>query len=54
VRGEVSAFNTKAQLRMIKVTDVRRGVRVYATNPWTHKTVSYTVKASGKKVVVRS
>jgi hypothetical protein len=52
VRREVSTFNTKAQLKIIKVKDVRRGVRVYATNPWTHKTVSYTVKASGKKVVV--
>ncbi|GGQ72647.1 hypothetical protein [Couchioplanes azureus] len=54
VRREVSAFNTKAQLKMIKVKDVRRGVRVYATNPWTHRTVAYTVTASGKKVVVRS
>ncbi len=54
VRHEVSTFNTKAQLKMIRVKDVRRGVRVYATNPWTHKTVSYTVTASGKKVVVRS
>lgn len=54
VRRAVSTFNTKAQLKMIKVKDVRRGVRVYATNPWTHKTVSYMVIASGKKVIVRS
>ncbi|OJF12117.1 hypothetical protein [Couchioplanes caeruleus] len=54
VRREVSAFHTKARLKMIKVTDVRRGVRVFATNPWTRKTVSCTVTASGKKVVVRS
>jgi hypothetical protein len=54
VRGEASAFNTKAQLKMMKVKDVRGGVRVYATNPWTHKTVSYSITASGKRVVVRS
>jgi hypothetical protein len=54
VRHEVSSFNAKAQMKMIKVTDVRRGVRVYATNPWTHKTASYTVTASGKKIIVRS
>ncbi|MEV8509287.1 hypothetical protein AB0368_31245 [Actinoplanes sp. NPDC051475] len=54
VRRVGSMFNTKAQLKMIKVKDVRGGVRVYATNPWTHKTVSYAVTASGKKVVVRS
>jgi hypothetical protein len=53
VRQEVSTFNTKAQLKMIKVKNIDRGVRVYATNPWTHKTFSYTIKASGKKVVVR-
>ena len=53
VRAEVSSFNTKAEMKMIKVKDVRRGVRVSATNPWTKKTVSYTVTASGKKVLVR-
>jgi hypothetical protein len=54
VRHEVSTFNAKAQLKMIKVKNVRRGVRVYATNPWTKKTVAYTIKASGRKVVVQS
>jgi len=52
VRREVSTFNTKVQLKMIKVKNIHRGVRVYATNPWTHQTFSYTIKASGKKVVV--
>jgi hypothetical protein len=53
VRAEVSSFNTQAEMKMIKVKDVRRGVRVSATNPWTKKTVSYTITASGKKVIVR-
>ncbi|OJF10560.1 hypothetical protein [Couchioplanes caeruleus] len=46
--------NNRAGLKMIKVKDISRGVRVYATNPWTHETVSYTVKASGRKAVVKS
>jgi hypothetical protein len=54
VRAEVSSFNTMTETKMIKVKDVRRGVRVSATNPWTKKTVSYTITASGKKVVVRN
>ena len=52
VRQQVSTFNTNAQMKMIKAKDVQRGVRVYATNPWTKKTVSYTITASGKKVIV--
>jgi hypothetical protein len=52
VRHDVAASNSADHLKMIKTKDIRAGVRVYATNPWTHKTVSYTVKASGKKVVV--
>ncbi|MFI7596652.1 hypothetical protein [Actinoplanes sp. NPDC049681] len=52
VRRVGSMFNTKAQLKMINVKDVRRGVRVSATNPWTHETVSYVITASGKKAAV--
>ncbi len=54
VRRDATRFNTKLQLKIVKVKDISRGVRVYATNPWTHETVSYTVKASRKKVVVAS
>jgi hypothetical protein len=52
VRKDAAAVNKTAGVAMVKVTNVAGGVRVFATNPWTHKTVAYTVKASGKKVVV--
>ncbi|GGN98077.1 hypothetical protein GCM10010112_90840 [Actinoplanes lobatus] len=53
VRQEAAVWNSYASTRMIKAKDIRGGIRVHATNPWTHKTVSYTVKASGKKITVR-
>lgn len=53
VRKDATEFNTAVEVKMVKVADVRGGARVYATNPWTHKTVSYTIKASGRKVTVR-
>ncbi|WP_412745243.1 hypothetical protein [Krasilnikovia sp. MM14-A1004] len=52
IKHEAKVNNTKLQVKVVKVKNVSRGVKVYATNPWTHKTVSYTVKASGRKVVV--
>jgi hypothetical protein len=52
VRRDVAKASTHQ--KMIKLKDIHGGVRVYATNPWTHQTVSYTVKASGKNVVVKS
>jgi hypothetical protein len=53
VRRQATTFNAGARVKMVKVADVRGGVRVSATNPWTAKTVDYTVKASGRKVTVR-
>ncbi|GAB1642343.1 hypothetical protein [Krasilnikovia sp. MM14-A1259] len=52
VRAEVKADNKIMGMKMIKVKNVSHGVRLSATNPWTHKSISYTVKASGRKVVV--
>ena len=53
VRHDESKFNNAAQVNMVKAKDLTGGARVYATNPWTRQTVSYTVRASGRKVVVR-
>ncbi|RZU49573.1 hypothetical protein EV385_1326 [Krasilnikovia cinnamomea] len=53
IKHDAKVFNTKLQVKLVKVKNIRRGVKVYAKNPWTHKTVSYTVKAFGRKVVVR-
>ena len=53
VKREVSSANRDVRFALVKVKDVRGGVKVGATNPWTGKTVAYTVKASGKKVVLK-
>ncbi|GIF38266.1 hypothetical protein [Actinoplanes xinjiangensis] len=54
VRREAAETNASTGgVAVVKVKDVTAGVRVSATNPWTKKTVAYTVKASGKKVVVK-
>ncbi len=52
VKARVSAANAALEVAMVKAKNVTGGLRVSATNPWTKKTVAYTVKASGKKVVV--
>lgn len=52
-RGAASA-DKAAGVAMVRVTDIPGGVRVSAANPWTRKTVAYTVKASGRKVVVKA
>ncbi|GAB1691178.1 hypothetical protein [Krasilnikovia sp. M28-CT-15] len=52
VRQEASDFNRMIGTKMVRVTTMDRGARVYAKNPWTHKTTSFTVKASGKKIAV--
>jgi hypothetical protein len=52
-RNDAADLNSAVQIAMVKVSNVRGGVRVSADNPWTHKTVAYTVKAAGKKVVVK-
>jgi len=49
---DAEEFNGAAGVRMIKVKTVRGGVRVYAKNPWTHRTVSYTLAPSGRKVTI--
>lgn len=53
VRKDAGAVNKSAGVAMVKVVNVAGGVRVSAINPWTHKSVAYTVKASGKKVIVK-
>ena len=52
LRKAVRHAAVKTNATIIKVTDIAGGAQVYATNPWTHKTVAYTVKAGGKRVVV--
>ncbi|BFU45603.1 hypothetical protein [Krasilnikovia sp. MM14-A1004] len=53
VRRDVANFNLGTVPKMIKVTAVKRGVRLRATNPWTHKSVTFTVKAYGKEIAVK-
>ena len=53
VRKDAAAVNKALAVTLVKTKNIAGGIRVYATNPWTHKTVAYTVKASKKKVVVK-
>ncbi|MFC4070973.1 hypothetical protein [Actinoplanes subglobosus] len=54
VRNDAAETNyLNGGIEVVKVKNVTSGVRVWATNPWTKKTVAYTVKASGKKVLVK-
>ncbi|WP_433795450.1 hypothetical protein [Actinoplanes sp. CA-252034] len=54
VRRDAAQSNWYAgDVQVVKVKNITAGVRVHATNPWTKKTVAYTVKASGKKVLVK-
>jgi len=53
LRKAVRKAAAKTNATILKVTDIAGGVQVSATNPWTQQTVAYTVKASGKRVVVR-
>jgi len=53
LRKAVRQAATKTNATIIKVMNIAGGAQVYATNPWTRKTVAYTVKASGKRVVIR-
>ncbi len=52
VRKEATGINKSLKVTMVGVTDIPGGARLSATNPWTHRTVTYTVKASGRKVIV--
>jgi hypothetical protein len=51
-RRAAANINSVFQTPMIKVKNIGRGGKMTATNPWTHQTVTYTVKAHGKKVTV--
>jgi hypothetical protein len=44
--------NRAVGIKMLKTRNTAGGVRVYATNPWTHHTVSYTVTPAGHKVTI--
>lgn len=52
LRKAVRQAAAKTNATIVKVSDIAGGAQVYATNPWTHKTVAYTVRAAGKRVVV--
>ena len=54
VRRNASLANKEFKATVVRVTDIRNGAHVSATNPWTHRTVTFTftVTASGRKVVV--
>jgi hypothetical protein len=52
-RHSAADFNKAVQVTIIKVKDIGGGAKLYATNPWTHTTVAYAVKAAGKKVTVK-
>ncbi|BCJ44540.1 hypothetical protein GCM10010168_13530 [Actinoplanes ianthinogenes] len=52
VKRDVAKFNKAAKVTVVKVTAVTGGVRISARNPWTGVKVTYTIKASGKKVLV--
>ena len=52
-RRTATLENRGAGMSFIKVKDVRHGARLSATNPWTHRTVAYTVTISGSRAVVR-
>jgi hypothetical protein len=49
---DVKTSNAASGVKMIKTESIGDGVRVYATNPWTHRTVSYTLQPSGRKVSI--
>jgi hypothetical protein len=51
-RRDASRVNSSLHPSMVKVRGTTGGARISATNPWTHQTISYTLKASGKKVTV--
>jgi hypothetical protein len=53
VGKEATAANKATGTAMVKIKNITSGVRVHATNPWTKQSAAYTVKASGKKVVVK-
>jgi hypothetical protein len=51
-RQAADATNAAAGITMLKTANATGGVRVYATNPWTHRTISYTISTAGRKVTI--
>ncbi|WP_436521406.1 hypothetical protein [Actinoplanes sp. HUAS TT8] len=52
-RAEVKSINSTFGVNVLVVADVKGGVRISATNPFTKATAAWTVKASGKHAVAR-
>ncbi|MEV6343036.1 hypothetical protein [Actinoplanes sp. NPDC051851] len=53
VRADVAGFNTSVMYKVITATNVSGGVKIHAKNPYNGVAVAYTIKASGKKVLVK-
>lgn len=53
LRATAKKHNTNIKMNIVKIRDVKGGVRVYVKNPWTKAARAYTVKVSGTKVVVK-
>ncbi|MET8149655.1 hypothetical protein ACIBSW_23725 [Actinoplanes sp. NPDC049668] len=53
VRRAAAGANAQSGAAVVQIKDITAGVRVYATNPWTKKSVAYTVTAVGRRVVVK-
>lgn len=49
---DAKAANAAFDVSVVRTRAIGGGVRVYATNPWTKRTVAYTLKATGRKVVI--
>lgn len=47
-RRDAASVNRTLHVTMVKVKDTSRGVQIYATNPWTHRTVSRSLTAKRK------
>lgn len=52
-RSEVSSFNSGLGVKVVVASDVKGGVKLSATNPFTKATAAWTVKASGKKAIAK-
>jgi hypothetical protein len=51
-RDDADGANAGTGVKLVRTKTVSGGVRVYATNPWTHGTVAYTLQPSGRKVTI--
>lgn len=51
-KRDATSADAATGVKMVKAKSVRGGVRVYATNPWTHRSVSYTLMPNGRKVTI--